>query len=228
MLAFVALLALTAAGELAAHPGGTDPYGCHTCRTNCPGWGLEWGEYHCHDGRRRVERPPDKPPPPPPPPATPPAQPLVAPRVAPLEYPNLAPTGLYDGWVIGLSMIDGDTFVVRQGDRLLILRLRHVEAPELAQPFGTEARDRLRVRIVGQPLKVSVGIEQNGVYPVHIEDASGNDLAQWLLSAGLAWAAPGAPHTYRRLQETIRQRRVGLWEQSDPQPPWIHRERGGG
>ncbi len=31
-----------------AHPGNTDVYGCHTCRTNCPKWGLSTGEYHCH------------------------------------------------------------------------------------------------------------------------------------------------------------------------------------
>lgn len=31
-----------------AHPGRTDSVGCHTCRTNCSGWGLSSGEYHCH------------------------------------------------------------------------------------------------------------------------------------------------------------------------------------
>ena len=31
-----------------AHPGNTDAYGCHTCRTNCEKWGLSYGEYHCH------------------------------------------------------------------------------------------------------------------------------------------------------------------------------------
>lgn len=31
-----------------AHPGRTDSAGCHTCRTNCPNWGLSTGEYHCH------------------------------------------------------------------------------------------------------------------------------------------------------------------------------------
>ncbi len=31
-----------------AHPGRTDSYGCHICRTNCHKWGLSYGEYHCH------------------------------------------------------------------------------------------------------------------------------------------------------------------------------------
>lgn len=34
-----------------AHPGRTDSVGCHTCRTNCPSWGLSTGEYHCHNAK---------------------------------------------------------------------------------------------------------------------------------------------------------------------------------
>lgn len=30
------------------HPGRTDSSGGHTCRTNCPDWGLSYGEYHYH------------------------------------------------------------------------------------------------------------------------------------------------------------------------------------
>jgi len=33
-----------------AHPGRTDSRGCHTCKTNCVSWGLNQGEYHCHNG----------------------------------------------------------------------------------------------------------------------------------------------------------------------------------
>lgn len=34
-----------------AHPGNTDKYGCHTCKTNCPKWGLKKGQYHCHKSK---------------------------------------------------------------------------------------------------------------------------------------------------------------------------------
>ena len=39
-----------------AHPGGTDSSGCHTCRTNCESWGLEYGEYHCHNAKTPVKK----------------------------------------------------------------------------------------------------------------------------------------------------------------------------
>ena len=31
-----------------AHPGNTDSNGGHYCRTNCPSWGYDYGEYHTH------------------------------------------------------------------------------------------------------------------------------------------------------------------------------------
>lgn len=45
---FIIFLAITS--NVSAHPGRTDSSGCHTCRTNCPSWGLSYGEYHCHNG----------------------------------------------------------------------------------------------------------------------------------------------------------------------------------
>lgn len=32
-----------------AHPGRTDRYGWHTCRTNCAKWWLKYGQYHYHN-----------------------------------------------------------------------------------------------------------------------------------------------------------------------------------
>lgn len=41
--------------SLYAHPGRTDRYGCHTCKTNCPRWGLSYGEYVCHRSKGRPQ-----------------------------------------------------------------------------------------------------------------------------------------------------------------------------
>jgi hypothetical protein len=37
--------------QVDAHPGNTDGNGGHTCRTNCPSWGLSYGEYHYHNAK---------------------------------------------------------------------------------------------------------------------------------------------------------------------------------
>lgn len=47
---FSLLFCLLAWHKVAAHPGRTDGSGGHTCRTNCPSWGLDYGDYHYHGG----------------------------------------------------------------------------------------------------------------------------------------------------------------------------------
>ena len=48
LVSIFTLTALFLPAIVLAHPGNTDAYGCHTCRTNCPKWGLSYNEYHCH------------------------------------------------------------------------------------------------------------------------------------------------------------------------------------
>ena len=48
---FVAIMLLILPTSSFAHPGRTDASGCHTCRTNCPNWGLSYREYHCHNSK---------------------------------------------------------------------------------------------------------------------------------------------------------------------------------
>lgn len=48
MLSFA--LFTTSASIVDAHPGRTDSNGGHHCWTNCERWGLEYGEYHYHNG----------------------------------------------------------------------------------------------------------------------------------------------------------------------------------
>lgn len=48
-LVLVITLLFTGSLTIQAHPGRTDSKGGHTCRTNCPDWGLKYGEYHLHN-----------------------------------------------------------------------------------------------------------------------------------------------------------------------------------
>ena len=43
-------IVLAGAPTASAHPGNTDAAGGHYCRTNCPSWGLYYGQYHFHGG----------------------------------------------------------------------------------------------------------------------------------------------------------------------------------
>lgn len=37
-----------------AHPGKTDKYGCHVCRSDCEMWNLKVGQYHCHKNQPQI------------------------------------------------------------------------------------------------------------------------------------------------------------------------------
>jgi hypothetical protein len=47
-LSIVVLLCFSITTITYAHPGRTNKYGCHTCKTNCKKWWLYYWQYHCH------------------------------------------------------------------------------------------------------------------------------------------------------------------------------------
>ena len=232
----VGTAALTAAvPPAAAHSGRTDSSGCHTCRTNCSKYGLRTGQYHCHGGGRssassRIQPPPPSPPPPPSVPIQlfregelpagdqlPENSIVVHPRQPARSEPGLL--------IEVLTVVDGDTFVARDGERLYLLKLRDIEAPELDQIYGIEARKRLAERVAGRRIVVWPEKGEGCVVPVQAETLEGTDVSGQLLSEGLAWASRSAPDDRRRVEAGARLGRVGLWGGSKPEPPWEYRSR---
>ncbi len=215
--------------ESDAHSGRTDASGCHTCRTNCAKYGLRTGQYHCHGGggsstgtRKPKPRSPQ-----------PPVRILQPNDLSPsqsLPENSIVRRGRRDEseaprlQVDVLTVVDGDTFVVRNHEKLYLLTLHGIEAPELEQPGGPLAKETLETRITGRRLSVWPQHSSGGVVLVRAE-AEGQDLAQWLLSRGLAWAAPGAAENLVRLQETATDQKAGLWSSTAPEPPWVYRTR---
>jgi endonuclease YncB( thermonuclease family) len=94
---------------------------------------------------------------------------------------------------------------------MYLLRLRDIEAPEIDEPFGIEARDRLASRVVGQKLLIRAEKGRGCVIAVRAQTAEGKDLAEELVSAGLARVRSGAPEVLRLLEERARLEKKGLW-----------------
>ena len=107
----VALIVVPSALQVAsAPPGGTNSAGCHTCRTNCPSWGLRTGQYHCHGLAPSPTNPAPSPgipapfAPPPPPPTLPPIYRRSAGSITPV--PGSALPGA-SAVLVNLTMVDG-------------------------------------------------------------------------------------------------------------------------
>lgn len=126
---------------------------------------------------------------------------------------------------------DGDSVTLQQGDRRVALRLAAVDAPELGQPHGPEAREALQACAFGRQVVVQVhGPDRHGRLVGQL-DSGGRDCALVLIEAGLAWhykayerEQPIAERAaYAAAERNARRRRLGLWSAASPQPPWEHR-----
>ncbi len=211
----------------AAHSGRTDASGCHTCRTNCAKHGLRNGQYHCHGSSRTSAVRRAKPPAPPPP-----VQ-LLESELPTRELPENSivirpsqPPNRGDGVRVEvLAIVDGDTFVAREGEEVYLLKLRDLEAPEPRQSHGSLARQRLEELIAGRWILVWPTQGKGCMIPVQAETLEGMDISKKLLSEGLAWARPSSPEELRRLETAARLGRVGLWRDTNPESPWEYRAR---
>ena len=132
---------------------------------------------------------------------------------------------------------DGDTVSLRMGGEDHRVRLQGIDAPEHDQPFGDAARDHLS-RLV---LDREVGLEMTGkdkygrllgklwVQPADCPRCGKTlDANLAMLTVGLAWwyryykdeQSPEDQGRYEFAEYEAKARRVGLWQDDNPTPPW--------
>jgi len=126
----------------------------------------------------------------------------------------------------------GFVSLVRDGDSIVIktaagaeheLRLAGIDAPELHQSFGPEAKDYL-CSLVPRGTEVSVEITETDKYNrgIAFVRAGTVDLNYAMVTNGLAWSHVkfDRDHRFRKPQHEAREARRGLWVDPDPTPPW--------
>ncbi|KAB5538641.1 hypothetical protein DKX38_016174 [Salix brachista] len=106
------------------------------------------------------------------------------------------------------------------------IRLRGIDTPESAMPYGKEAKEELAKLVQGKCLRVFVyGQDRYGRCVGDIY-CNGMFVQEVMLKKGLAWHYTA--YDQRRELETwekeARAKRVGLWASSNPQMPWEWRK----
>ncbi len=114
---------------------------------------------------------------------------------------------------------DGDTLWVRMDDdgTRRKLRLIGVDAPEMCQPYGAEARDALAALVLGRQIAIESRYDDDYGRALAEVTQDGRDVARWLVLQGHAWS-PGFrwhPGRYAGEQRQARAARAGLWAQQD-------------
>ena len=158
--------------------------------------------------------------PPSPPPAADPDPPLQA-----TPSPSPPSSAGYQWRVVGV--VDGDlmTCLDDSGGQHKV-RLAEIDAPDLGQDYGTSAREKLADYVFGKTVQVvDQGKDRSGRWIARVY-VDGVDINRELVAQGAAWhyAAASSDPSLAPLQEQARSRRLGLWAQPDPLPPWEWRQ----
>jgi endonuclease YncB( thermonuclease family) len=124
------------------------------------------------------------------------------------------------GVVVGVP--DGDTLSVRIDRQVLNLDLRSIDAPEIGQPYGAEARDSLAALCADRTVKLDeLGID-TGRRIIGEAECDGVDASEEQVKRGFAWTAKRKRRDVEleTLQAQAQSDRRGLWQEATPVPPW--------
>jgi len=126
-------------------------------------------------------------------------------------------------WVNVQYVYDGDTFRTRQGERV---RLLGINTPEVAhndepgQPFGIEARDRLKTLIEGKSVQLRLDSDHKDNYKrtlaqVFLRD--GSWINSQLVDEGMAHVYTFVPNfrwaeALLQAEKRARQKKLGIWK----------------
>ena len=122
-----------------------------------------------------------------------------------------------------IEVKDGDTLTVLRNRSRFTVKLPGIDAPELDQPFGLEAKRFAAKLVRGKVVTIEMFRPGNPIYGA-VRFSRGRILALEMVKAGMAWATTtDKTSLFSEAQEAAKSARLGLWvnsEDEDPVPPW--------
>jgi micrococcal nuclease len=122
-----------------------------------------------------------------------------------------------------LTVHEGDRLTIYHNGRKEMIHLRHVDCPELKQPYGKQAKQATAAYIANREVVVRDATrDRQGRVTADILLQDGRAIAHQLVKEGLAWVQPGKGHdqVLKDMEELARASKNGLWSEPDPTPPW--------
>lgn len=127
----------------------------------------------------------------------------------------------WNGKVTDVS--DGDTLVIGNAGRVRVVQLAGIDAPELTQEYGKDARDFVKEMTKGKRVMVEVLETKSSTSLVAKVTVDGKDLAATLVESGLAWSEQNSSADLQSAQEKAKSGKQGLWAGTNPTAPWDYR-----
>ena len=134
------------------------------------------------------------------------------------------------------KVVDGDSIRLQTSDAGEIdLRLASIDAPELNQSDGRSAKQHLERLTAGRTatfLQTDTDRYQRRVVFMFVTVANGGmqqpmEVNAQMVADGYAWHSVkySSREQLSWLQQQAKEKRLGLWEKSNPMPPWDYRNR---
>lgn len=121
---------------------------------------------------------------------------------------------------------DGDSIVVSTVDGPQQIRIFGIDAPEKGQPFAAQAKRYLERLLKNQQVTIEP-LEQDS-YQRTIANVTRQQrsVADQLVEQGFAWAYRryNPPNALIEKEARAKRERRGLWQNSQPTPPWLWRQ----
>jgi endonuclease YncB( thermonuclease family) len=122
-----------------------------------------------------------------------------------------------------VDVLDGDTIVVLRNKTRLTVKLPGIDAPELDQPFGPEAKRFAAKLVKGRVVTIETAEAGNPIYG-GVRFSKNRTLANEMVKAGFAWTtSTDKTSSFAAIQAAAKAARLGLWvnsEDEEPIPPW--------
>jgi micrococcal nuclease len=122
---------------------------------------------------------------------------------------------------------DGDSLVVLAEQKQIEIRLEGIDCPELHQAFGQQAKQATSQLAHGKTVTVKpTGTDKYNRMLANVLLPDGRNLNQELVRQGYAWwfQKYSKDQTLAKLETEARQKKVGLWADPNPTPPWDWRK----
>lgn len=125
-----------------------------------------------------------------------------------------------------VSIADGDTLTILDAsNQQTKIRLNQIDAPEKKQDFGQRSKQSLSDLVYGKPVRVEIATMDRYGRTVGKVWIGGTDANLEQVKRGMAWVYRqyAQDPAYFAAEAQARQKRIGLWDQPNPIPPWEYR-----
>ena len=144
-----------------------------------------------------------------------------------LLQPVLTSAEIVEGRIVGVS--DGDTLtLLDSSNKQHKIRIVGIDAPEKKQDYGQRSKANLSNVAFNQAVVADCRKIDRYKRNLCVVSANGRDVGLEQIRSGMAWhykqyakEQPASERiTYERAENEAKAKRLGLWAETDPLPPW--------